>query len=210
MSMAVYEQVLKFIDWLEFPFIMLSGGEPTLNPEFMTMLHMALDKELKTIVLSNGTFLENDTLTKELLKTGVSIQITNDDRFYPRPVPIIEHPQIMYEHRIRMISPFGRALTNKLPMNRQSPLCFNLRSIGRHVRNFKEAIALLRNMHKFCIPSINIDGTIAAGEMSTCTTIGTVYDSNTILTDKLCSMICERCGLVNNLTPQLKEAVGEA
>jgi hypothetical protein len=208
--MAIYEQVLKFIDWIEFPFLMLTGGEPLLHPEFMTMLQMALDKKLKIIILSNGTFLENEILTKKILKTGVLIQITNDDRFYPRQVPVIDHPQLLYEHRIRMVSPFGRALTNKLNMNRQSPLCFNLRSVGRHSRDFKETIMILRSMHRFCVPSINIDGTLVAGEMNSCTTIGTVYDDNLTLTNNLCSMTCQKCGLVNNLTLQLKEAVGES
>jgi hypothetical protein len=210
MPMAVYEQVLKFIDWIEFPFIMLTGGEPTLHPEFMTLLQMVLDRKLKTIVLSNGTFLENDILTKRILKTGVSVQITNDDRFYPRKIPVINHPQLLYEHRIKMISPFGRALTNKLNINRQSPLCFNLRSVGHHARDFKGTLWTLRSMHRFCIPSINIDGTIVAGEMNTCTTIGTVYDNNLTLTNNLYSMTCQKCGLVNNLTPQLKEVIGES
>jgi hypothetical protein len=209
MPMAIFEQALKFISWTGFPFIMLTGGEPTLHPEFMEILQMAVNKKLKTLLLSNGSFLENDILTKRILKTGVLIQITNDDRFYPQRVPVISHPQIMYENRIRLVSPFGRALTNKIETKRQSPTCFNLRSVTRNVRDFIAGVQLLRGVQKFCTPSINIDGSIAAGEMNTCTTFGTVYDSNLALTNNLCSMTCKKCGLVNNLPAQHKEVIGE-
>jgi len=122
---------------------------------------------------------------------------------------MVDHPQLMYETRIRMISPFGRAVINKIPMNRQSPTCFNLRSICRRFRDFKYSMAQLRGLLKFCTPSINIDGTIAAGENNGCTTIGTVTDNNLVLTNRLCSMTCRRCGLVDNLIPELKKVIGE-
>jgi len=209
MDMNVYDQVLAFIEWTEFPFIMISGGEPCHHPEILTIIKKANDKNLKTVLLSNGMFLEDMILTRKILSLGISIQITNDDRFYPKRVPIVEHPQIVYEDRIRVVSPFGRAVTNKIPMNRQSPLCFNLRSVCRHTRDFKEALRLLRGMQKFCTPSINIDGSISAGESNTCTCIGTVSDINLTLTNNLCSMTCQRCGLINNVKPEIRQAIGE-
>lgn len=209
MSMDVYERVLKFIDWIRVPMILLSGGEPTLHPDIESMIKKAIEKDLHVTLLSNGTFLEDLAMTEWILKTGVLVQITNDKRFYPREVPIINHPKLMYEHSIRMVSPFGRALENKIATSRQSPLCFNLRSLCRHTHDFKEALIMLRSMEKFCTPSINIDGTISAGEGNTCSTFGTVNDSNLKLTNALCSLTCGRCGLRDNLDHSYKAAIGE-
>jgi Radical SAM superfamily/4Fe-4S single cluster domain len=208
MSMETFEQVLRFIDWTEIPLILISGGEPTLHPEFIDMLEKAAAR-FKVTVLSNGTFLDNDLMTKRILKTGALVQITNDDRFYPKKVLKIDHPQLLYEHHIRMVSPFGRAVTNKIPVSRQSPLCFNLRSVCRSVRDFKGALVMLRGMGKFCTPSINIDGSLSAGESNSCTTFGTIFDNNVRLTNGLCSMTCQKCGLLSNLSLQLKQAIGE-
>lgn len=209
MSMNIYKQTLEFIEYNLFPYILISGGEPTLHPDLMTMIKMAQDKNFYIMLLSNGTFLENPELKKTLLKTGITIQITNDKRFYPRRVPIVEHPNLNYEHKIRTVSPFHRALTNKIDITRQSPLCFNLRSIARNLRDFKKTIFMLRSKMYACTPSINIDGSIAAGESNQCTVFGTVFDNSTTLIGNLCSLKCGRCGLYKNLDTVHKDAIGE-
>lgn len=209
MSMGVYRQVLKFIAWAEFPMIMFSGGEPTNHPEILTMIKMALEKNFQPFLLSNGTFLEKPELKDAILNSHAKIQITNDQRFYPREVPIIEHSHLSYEHHIRIIAPFGRAITNKIPISRISPACFNIRSLCRSVGSFKQALFNLRLNGKMCTPSINIDGSIAAGETNSCSVIGTVYDGNEKLTENLYSLKCNKCGLVNKLDRAFKRAIGE-
>ena len=199
MPMNIYKQTLEFIEQNTFPYILISGGEPTLHPELITMIKMAKEKKFYIMLLSNGTFLEDPEYKKILLETDIPIQITNDARFYPRKVPLIEHPNLLFEHKIRTISPFHRAVTNKLEITRQSPLCFNLRSICRKVRDFKKTISMLRSKMYACTPSINIDGSIAAGESNECTVFGTVFDNDTTLTGNLCSLRCGRCGLYKNL-----------
>ena len=101
------------------------------------------------------------------------------------------------------------ALENKIPCTRQSPLCFNLRSYVRKLRDFKEAVYRLRNSGKMCIPSVNTDGTLVAGEAPSCSSFGHVTDSNLVLTNRLCDLSCNRCGLADGLPDEYKEAIGE-
>lgn len=209
MSLDTYKRVLGFIEKTMFPFIMVSGGEPMEHPDVLTMLKMAIDAGFKTTLLSNGMFLTDQELTKAILDLDIFVQVTNDPRFYPKEVPHVEHKNIIYENNIRLVSPFGRALENNIPVTRQSPLCFNLRSIVRHYHDFFQGLLMLRQKVKMCTPSINIDGSISAGESNSCHHIGTVNDSNLVLTNKLCSMTCAKCGLVHNLDDPHKTAIGE-
>lgn len=209
MSLDTYKQVLDFIKKTMFPFIMVSGGEPMEHPDVLTMLKMAIDVGFKTTLLSNGMFLADQKLTKTILDMEVLVQVTNDSRFYPKKVSHVEHKNIMYEDTIRLVSPFGRALENKIPVTRQSPLCFNLRSIVRHYHDFFQGLLMLRQKVKMCTPSVNIDGSLSAGESNSCHRVGTVNDSNLVLTNKVCSMTCDKCGLVRNLDDLHKTAIGE-
>jgi hypothetical protein len=210
MTLDTFKQVLLFIEKTKFPLIMISGGEPMEHPGVFLMLKMALDAGFKTTLLSNGMFLADQEVMKMILDLGILVQITNDPRFYPQKVPYIEHKNIVYENSIRLVSPFGRALQNKIPVTRQSPLCFNLRSLVRYCHDFFQGLLMLRERMKMCTPSINIDGSISAGESNSCYRIGTIYDTNLMLTNKLCSMTCSKCGLVNNLESNYKRAIGEA
>jgi MoaA/NifB/PqqE/SkfB family radical SAM enzyme len=208
MSMDTYKAVLNFIEWTGIPIIMISGGEPLQHPDALEMVVMAKNEGLKTVLLSNGTFLEDAELTEKIIALNIIVQITNDERFYPRRIPIVDHPNFCYTDKIRIVTPIGRAVTNKLDTNRSSPLCFNLRSIARRIGNFKAALMNLRMVGKMCTPSINIDGTISAGESNFCSSFGTVYDREN-LAEKIFELTCNKCGLADQLDPMYKRAIGE-
>jgi organic radical activating enzyme len=209
MSMETYGLVVDFIKDNNFMVIMLSGGEPTEHPDLLQMIDIAKQKGLYVLLLSNGMFLESDKYTTEILSKNILIQVTNDERFYPHRIKKIEHPNISYEDHIRMVSPFGRSLENKLECSRQSPMCFNLRSATRKFHNFGEAVRYLRTIPKMCIPSINPDGSLSAGEANSCSKFGFVTDSMERLTSNLCTMRCNKCGLVDKLDPLYKSAINE-
>jgi hypothetical protein len=208
MTMETYAQVIDFIIWSRFPMIMLTGGEPTHHPDILAMIDIAVKANFQPLLLSNGTFLEKPKLKDAILNSYAKIQITNDPRFYPRRVPVIEHSRVTYETHIRMVSPFGRAITNNIPTNRKSPTCFNIRSLCRTMGDFREALFSHHLNGKFCTPSINIDGSITAGETPFCSVIGTVLDREE-LTEKLYSLKCNKCGLLNGLEMKFKRAIGE-
>jgi hypothetical protein len=68
---------------------------------------------------------------------------------------------------------------------------------------------LLALQGRICCPSINIDGTVVAGETDTCHPIGTVDSTMEEIEEALRTMHCNRCGLVKNLQPKYLEAIGE-
>jgi hypothetical protein len=170
-----------------------------------TIAEITQQSGLYAIILSNGTFLADPILRAKILSFGFPIQITSDPRYYPKTIEPYEHPLISYEHHIRTITPLGRAKTNKIPPSRTSPLCFNLRSAVRTLGLLQQAIHILRSSGKMCTPSINIDGTIVAGESPFCHKIGTVDTPDSEIVQELLNMNCNNCGLEDNLPTELKE-----
>ena len=209
MSMETFRQTAEFIDRNGFAVALLSGGEPTEHSQLLEFIDHLKSLDIQVVLLSNGMFLDDKKLTDEILARKIMVQITNDGRFYPNKIKHIDSPLLMYEDTIRLVSPFGRAVENKLTCTRQSPLCFNLRSITRKLRDFKEAVYRLRNMGKMCIPSVNTDGSLVAGEAPSCSPFGHVTDSNLVLTNRLCDLRCNKCGLADGLPDAYKEAIGE-
>jgi hypothetical protein len=59
-----------------------------------------------------------------------------------------------------------------------------------------------------CTPSVNIDGTIVAGEADTCHHLGTVSSTVADIEEALCTMTCNKCGLGKLLSPMHLEAIG--
>lgn len=191
--------------------ILVSGGEPTRHPSLLDFLWLVQTAKLYTVLLSNGEFLHADEEYRDkVLSVADMVQVTNDPRYYPRHVADFKHPKVCFERSIACVSPFGRAVTNNIASPRQSPHCFNLRSLARATGSFVAAVQHERAMHKMCTPSINPDGSISAGEGRYCTKIGTVFDSFDTIDKNVCSMTCSKCGLVENLAQNYKRAIGEA
>jgi len=209
MSMETFVKVVDFIDRNGFFFILISGGEPTDHPLFCDFVNLAKAK-LKVIVLSNGLFWRDEKRRDQYMALDVQFQVINDSRYYPIKVDRIDHPNVLYDDKIMApLTPIGRAKTSGFVAGRMSPLCFNLRSAVRSIRDFHDAVLFLRQKGKMCIPSIIVDGSIVAGESQFCHKIGTVESSNVELTNRLAQMRCNACGLADNLTPELRAMIGE-
>ncbi len=208
MTMEMYKDVLEFILWTGIPLMMFSGGEPTQHPDVIEMINMAIQRSIKVVLLSNGTFLEKPELRKQIEDLNISVQITNDARYYPRTVPVVDNPNFLYTDELRIITLMGRAEKNELEANRQSPQCFNIRSMTRSLGDFNMALMQHRMTGKMCTPSINIDGTLSAGESNFCKSFGTIYDKGK-LTENLCNFKCNECGLIDKLQPNYRAAIGE-
>ena len=205
MSLDIFKKVQSFITKVYggLNLIMLSGGEPTEHPEILKILEQI--KGWRTILLSNGLFM-SDKIAEDILKSGVMIQVYNDPRYYPKKI-LINHPRVLFFDKINMITPFGRARTNKIPTEKVSPSCFNLRSCVRYTRDFQKGLIILRTKKKLCTPSIDIYGNILAGESRECHKIGTVESSFTEIRDNLLTMKCNKCGLEDKLNSEQKEAI---
>jgi len=221
MDFDTFRNSLKFISRSTAKMILLTGGEPSEHPQFIEIAELLKRKMARPelmIIASNGMFLHNKKYTEEILSLNIKIQITNDQRFYPQSIPIIEHENLCYINEIQHLFPLGRAVTNNLSIDDMEiklvyPKCFNARSIvrSRYISNFQDLIKFYElKIQKFCIPSIDINGGIHMGETDECFKIGTVTDDLKTIFDKIRSMElgdCNKCGLENNLLGKYRDAL---
>ena len=213
MTGKVFQDTIKFINRLEYQpkSLLISGGEPTDHPLFFQMM-MQLKEKYKghMMITSNGMFLEDKELTKQILELDIYVQITNDVRYYPKRIKRVEHKNFIYVDKLMMLAPFGRALSNNLKCDRISPYCFNARSVHSQVENFSSMLGIMElQLHKFCEPMIDVSGSIALGEMGLCYKIGNIYDDEKTLSENIKNMKCNKCKLYDNMSVIHKNVVGE-
>lgn len=204
MSIDTFRQVLEFCR-TDIPILLISGGEPSEHPDILGLLRMAKRARYKTAFLTNGVFLrERPGLARRIKKfCSIGLQVTNDPRYYPQRLPSGTKCETL-----RTIAPFGRALKNGIPTTRMSPFCFNIRSATRYIGSYVGALQHLRWEMRMCSPSVNVDGTVVAGEAPSCCRLGTVWSSLDQITRSLINMQCNKCGLENNLEPKYREVIG--
>lgn len=203
MAWETFTQSIQKAKSLSVHAILISGGEPTEHPYFIDYMKYLINffrgEMVKIVVLSNGMFLSNEKLAGEALELDCEYQITNDERYYPKKINIIEHPKLVYEFEIRHVCSMGRAKDNNIEHGKRSGMkCFNLRTVSRQKGSLKEAIQFLEFSGKgFCVPSVNVNGDIKPGEFSSCKSVGNVWTLNNILYDNIKSMpldACDICG----------------
>jgi hypothetical protein len=213
MSDRVFIDTIKFIKNLKFHLLIISGGEPTLNPNIINYINILNKKfDAKLVVASNGYFLKNQNLINQLKDTGAMIQITNDKKFYPTKVknPNLGHPFEYYDYIGGKITPLGRGKFLDEKTYRDSPMCFNFRSLFKEHKNIYHVLFHLEfGLYKFCSLSIGIKGDVYISECSNCTPIGTIYDSFETLNKNIQNFKCNNCGLYNKLGIQYRVHVGE-
>jgi hypothetical protein len=207
MTLETFAKVIEFVRKYNLMALLISGGEPLEHPQFFEIGRMAKESGLVTMILSNGMFVEDEETRDKVLDLGFMVQITNDPRFYPQRIQKFEHELFGYEDTLRIVSPQGRAAKNNIEASRLTPTCFNLRSCARSLPTFQIATLTLRQNQKMCTPSINVDGSVVAGESSSCYKIGTVESTDEELLANLRNMVCNKCGLENNLEDYHKVAI---
>lgn len=205
------------------PAILLSGGECTEHPDFVTFLTIVVELGLWPVIITNGMWLANKELREAILRPEwpqLMVQVTNDSRFYPTAPPTHDDSRITYVPALTQLLTLGRAgrrqnLSQLGVPPKQSPSSFNFRSAVRHFRSIEQALILLRTrattgQSGWCSPSISSDGSMVAGESNACFKIGTVDSTSTELTQATIDMKCNACGLVDNLSQEQKRAIGES
>jgi len=198
MTKEVLMESLRFAQRMNVLFLGISGGEPTEHPKIIEIIENAKRSAFFIALISNGMFLENPELTKAIVDTQIHVQITNDPRYYPQRIQRIRHDRFVYVDSVDYITPCEKATKNNIPITKKYTGCTNLRNLTKIFNNVATAIKFLENdinNLKLCSPSINIDGSISAGETNTCSRIGTIYDNNETITKNLIDMQCHNCGL---------------
>ena len=213
MSQEKFNQFLKMIkETGTMAPILVSGGEPTLHPNWFEMVKTLLDNGFYTMLLSNGLFVDNDEQVEKLkiLKSYKFFkeQITHDAQYYPIPINYkkIKELNLILEKQIRAVSSEGRAKKNGIQSTKTYSACINPRSfkIQRPEIKFWGLVGLMTQAERFCFPLITPTGDIKSGESFFCKTIGNIYDSEEKLTDGLSNLSCNTCGLINNPITVLK------
>lgn len=218
MSLETLSQTLDFVEACKVRVLIVSGGEPFEHPEISSILKMCAEFQARTAtvvtVCSNGMFALDEEKFELADRCGLVVQVTNDKRYYGRDLWLIKHkfdrPLMCFEDRIRSIVPCRRTRENGIQPTRLSPMCYNLRSAVRAV-GFEKALNALEAYGKYCTPSVNVDGSICAGEMDTCFKIGDVsMKPPEDLVDGVRGVRCSKCGLRNNLSPFHRAVIGES
>lgn len=212
MSAEMFNKALRISRLLYSHVILLSGGEPFEHPAVFEMISETKKRGFIPIVTSNGLFALDHETRQRAQRTEALIQVTNDPRYYPRNLEMVrwffDQKRWCFENHITHIFPCRRTRKAGIESNRAVPPCFNHRSITRQY-DIVTAIVSLATQGRFCTPSIDVDGSIRAGETDTCFKIGTVDSTEGELDEALRTMRCNRCGLVNKLDDEHLAAIGE-
>jgi hypothetical protein len=200
MSKDIFLKALTFYEMFQFPYIIISGGEPTDHPLFEELANEVLKRNIECMILSNGLWTLDERRDKYLDK--YKFQIINDERYYPIRVPEIIHPNILIYGQVENpIYKCTRSIANKI-YDDNEPKCFNIRSIAKNpnIKNFYEVINIYTfYLAKICIPIIKIDGSMILGECDLCKPFGHIDDSLTDLFNNLKNFKCNNCGCFENL-----------
>lgn len=208
-----------------YPFLLLSGGECTDHPDLLDMVSEAEAAGFLPVLLSHGLWINDPAradFQAQLLRPGrhLSVQVTNDPRYYPqnrKPGELPDDPRVIPIDRIGgSLLPLGRA--TGVDTEKKSPSSFNFRSLVRHSGSVELALVGLRaramaGKAGHCSPTISHEGTLVAGESRFCHAVGDVAMPPTratfaMITKNIAKMSCDNCGLLKNLTVDQADAVG--
>lgn len=222
MTEETFEEALELRKRLGSRIIVLSGGEPTDHPQFFELARKALktiqDYACVFIVASNGLFALDERKFERMCRLVddhhgyLMVQVTNDIKYYPRNLMLIRHkferPHWTFVDNLLQLTPCRRTRENNRAVSRQSPSCFNIHANTR-LNGLASALAGLEGLMRACCPSVNVDGTVRAGEMDTCAQVGTVADDLESIEEKLVMLQCGACGLRDNLPEDVRAMIGE-
>ena len=214
MTEQVFRDSIKFIlNTNTIVHIALTGGEPTEHPDFvkfMDILFNIMDNTPCTLgmprlvtITTNGfwclTYPDEARRIANGSKTvHIEWQVSADKRYYPTRLDV-DNP-LFKEERFTLcddcvthIYPQGRALDNKMDYIAKAPKCFNIRSIVKSNTSLRDAVTALLMKGYTCTPSIGINGEIKLGESRLCPNCSSIYDSISVIEEKIRNFHCHKC-----------------
>lgn len=208
MTKEVFLKALDFYDRFLYKIMIVSGGEPTEHPNFEEYMDIILKRGYNLIILSNGIWTLDERKDRYLSK--YQFQIINDQRYYSKHIPVINHPNILVFGKVENpISKCTRSIKNNI-YTKHAPKCFNLRSISKIQTSFAKVLyGYTLYLNKFCSPLIKWDGSIILGESDLCKPFGTIYDSDQTLLSNMKNFKCNNCGCFDNIDYKLRLYLGE-
>lgn len=215
MDINTLNNVCSYIEEVNPKVLLISGGEPTQHPYFIQVLDRILEAtngRTQIILASNGHFLKDEALKREIYKRPIMVQVSNDSRYYPNRISLDkeDYKNVTYVDRIQKLYPLGKA--NSIPEDMGDfvgPKCYNVRVLAKKaVSNMKELVYKMEvEMNKFCYLSIDYDGTVRGGESDYCYSLGNVSLGSNAIFRNLKSMKvndCKACGLIDKMNSLYK------
>ena len=203
-EMFEHPDILKMLDLIEEAWIRMCK----LNRFKYPLTFITNGREL---VRNKNIYNVVSNLQKKHGKRAVMIQVTDDPRFYPDPLSnkekywlskldaIIEPvPSSPYDKDC-CLYPQGRALVNypAAKWNTVGPKCSNCILIAKQKPNatFSELVYILLSNKKVCTPVIAPDGGIKVGESALCPSVASIYDTVSVIMEKIRSCKCHTCSI---------------
>lgn len=173
--------------------VCITGGEPTLHPQFREMVELFSDMPVVSI-LSNGTFISDEkkthTMKKLLGRNNVFLQVTSVPEYYKDYEYIISRRKdiealgkVTFETDAKNIHmhtlgrargvPEYEALEDKHPY---TTTCFSYAVIAHQCTSMEQMIAFAEQSGKFCAPLVDFRGGLHLSESWLCPTFATLDD----------------------------------
>lgn len=209
MTMKTFKDVLNFLHTYRLgeSHLILTGGEPTEHPHFLSSVTITTNGEL----MQNQPELFLQSLKKaKIAGMELNYQVSADVRYYPRRIQthkrIFREPHIfLCDDCVQQIYPQGRAKENQLPWKAQCSKCFNVRSLSHQLPNeitLRNLEWYLASAGKFCTPHISVNGEIKLGESDLCPVCASIYDDMDEIMDKIRKFQCGACDFINEQLPE--------
>ena len=194
MSMATVNKVIDFCkeNYIGGQVFVISGGEPTLHPNWNTIIEMFLKEFPNSVITisSNGDFLNYDEkveIMKNLLSTysiRLNLQITSLEKWYDNyefvhskldVIKTLPNTILVDDYKLHIMD-IGRArnLDDEEIHPKDHPSCFKSYMVAKQVNNTQEWLTTLTMYGQFCHPLITWDGFVSHSESDKCSIIGRV------------------------------------
>lgn len=216
MSDDVFERANTFLKSFPNLALLVSGGEPTLHPNFYDKVMVLKMSQPIVMFLSNGSFLSDYRKTsdvKKLISEGVTVQIRTHPLYYPNYKNIMKYKStlekmgcLVFDDAIDSLVKLGRTKTGV----GRFPGCTNFALAARQLPDITKVVQSLEARQKLCTPVITVDGGIHAGETQFCYKLGSVDNTAEEIYEaakKFSPFQCDRCEGCHVLTTKYPEAV---
>lgn len=182
MSVETFKNALEFMNQTTNKIINISGGEPTLHPNILEMLKIALSYNKKVVLLTNGDYLKESTALRHeifcliLKHKNLYIQVTSVKNIYSnfthekefnkilKPLLIwkkVKSNVVFINTLENGIVPIGRVLDNTDKINMDvlrtistAPRCFNLYNALQHFNG--DLISAISHVKDFSLTALCI------------------------------------------------------
>lgn len=222
MSKEVFERTLDIAKALGSRTISISGGEPTMHPDFVSFVEMALQRGFYVNLLTNGNLFRQDTSKQERIGmlsrnciSRLNIQVSSFKEYYEDYEEVHE----LYKDNISRYGLIGMSLADedvtsiKLialgrcadnPVLKEKAISDNLHCsclkvplyLVQGMGSFENPLTNLEMMGVLCKPMIAPNGDIRMSESLQCPPIANVSDKLEEIKDKIFSF--RPCGACVN------------